>query len=309
MKKVLKIILGIFLVLVLGLLGILTFEIEKNITNLTPQEETIKNERDFLDKYNINLKDFKNTYDYKEEIVDNNEEDYKFKTMSYNLEKSDELFIFIHPLGGTGHIMDPICKIFLDKGYGCITYDQRNSGNHPKDKNTFGIKEKNDLIELIGYLKKNYPKKEINIFAVSYGANTFLQAYPQIKDNINLIVLDSPMSNGEAMIDEGFMEVSKETGIPFDILKGLGNFGSRLLDGFSYKEANGLMKVKEINNPILIISNRDDRVISFDQSMDIYNKSKDKKELILSKSKHAEMYFNETEKYIESIYKFLEENK
>ncbi|MDD7462987.1 MAG: alpha/beta fold hydrolase [Anaerococcus sp.] len=305
MKKILKIILGIVLVLLLGFSVFLSYEINSAVTNLTSQEDTVKNTEKFLDQHDFDLEEFRSTYNYKEETIKNTVDDYDFKISTFNLDQAGDVFIFLHGMGGGGDTMDPLAKIFLDKGYSSIVYDQMNSGSHPIKKNAFGVKEKNDLISLIDYIKENYPNKKINLFAESYGASTVLQAYMDVKDKINLIILDSPMSRGEEMIDPGFKQSQEETGLPWKVAKFLGNMGSRVLEGYSYKDTNSIDKIDKITNPILIISAKDDEVTSFGQAQAVYDKASDKRELLLSKSDHAEMFFNENERYLKGIDDFL----
>lgn len=305
MKKALKIILGIILVVVIGFSVYLSKEINSYLTNLTSQEETIKNTKNFLKKYNYDLEDFRNTYGYKSDKVRNTEDDYDFNISTFNMDKGKDVFILVHALGGAGDTMLPIAKIFLDKGYSCIVYDQMNSGNHPIKKNTFGIKEKNDLINLVDYIKKDYPDKKINVLGVSYGANTILQAYTYIKDSINLIILDSPMSKGEEMIDVGFAQSEEETGLPAGVSKFLGNISSKVIEGYSYKDTNGIDKVDKITNPILLISGKEDKVAPISQAQAVYDKASEKREFLNSNSGHAEMFFKENERYTQGIYDFL----
>ncbi len=305
MKKILKIILGIVLVLLLGFSVFLSYEINSAVTNLTSQEDTVKNTGKYLDQHDFDLEEFRSTYNIKEETIKNTVDDYDFKISTFNMDQAGDVFIFLHGMGGGGDTMDPLAKTFLDNGYSSIVYDQMNSGSHPIKKNAFGVKEKNDLISLIDYIKENYPNKKINLFAESYGASTVLQAYMEVKDKINLIILDSPMSRGEEMIDPGFKQSEKETGLPWKVAKFLGNMGSRVLEGYSYQDTNSIDKIDKITNPILIISAKNDQVTSFDQAQAVYDKASDKRELLLSKSDHAEMFFNENERYLKGIDDFL----
>src|SRR5699024_2719798 len=108
-----------------------------------------------------------------------------------------------------------------------------------------------------------------------------------IKDEINMIILDSPMSDGNHFIDQGLSEAAKANNIPFDFLKSLGSMGSKILEGYSYSELNALDKIDVIDNPILIISNPDDQVTPHSQALAIEEKAVGKKMLLLSNSKHT----------------------
>lgn len=306
MKKVFKAIISIILILLVGFSIYLAYQINSNVTNLVSQEATIENEKNFLNKYHINLENFRENNKYKKEMVKNEKEDYSFQIDTYNLQEKDKVFIFLHAMGGTGNTTIPICKEFLDRGYACITYDQRNSGLHPKKKNTMGIKEKDDLISLINHLKKEYPKKEINIFAISYGGQTFLQAYPSIKNHINKIILDSPVANAQELIEIVMKETEEEVGLPYQFMLKLGDLASNIAEDYSYEDTNSIKKIDSIDNPILVIASKNDEVVPFSQAKSIYDKASGKKILLESESKHADMFFAEKDRYMEGIDEFLE---
>ena len=177
------------------------------------------------------------------------------------------------------------------------------------EKNTMGIKESEDLISLVSYIKGTYPEKNINIFAGSYGTHTALMAYNTIQDQVNMLILDSPMANGGTYLDLGFREAADETGMPLGLLKFLGNFGSLLRDGYSYKDINALDKISVIDNPVLIFSNEEDDMTPHADAVDIYNKVEANKKMVLSHSEHTKMYMDEKDAYLEAIDQFLEENK
>ncbi len=305
MSKALKIILTIVMVLLLGFFSFLSYQINKSVTNIISQEETLKNERKFLQTYDIYSDDFKKNYAYRKEIVTNDKDSYDFSIDTYELDGKRDIFIFIHGMGGTGETMIPHSQIFLERGFSAVLYDQRNSGTHPVKKNNMGVGEKGDLINVVYYLKEKYPDRKINIFAESYGAHTFLHGYEQIKDKIQLVILDSPMANGEEFIDQGLKEASNQTSIPFGLMKFLGNIGSKVIEGYGYKETNGLLTFDKIDNPILIITNKEDSVTPFTHAQSIFDKSGERKVMMLSESGHTQMYFNDREKYIKGIEDFL----
>lgn len=306
MKKVLKIVLSIIVALVLASSLYLAHMINSMVTDPVSQEETLVNEKKFLDKYQIDLEDFNKRYKEKEETVKNSVEDYNFNISTYNMKDGKDLFVLIHGMGGTGATMAPIAQIFMDRGYSTIFYDQRNAGHHPMKDSAFGAKEKDDLVSTIAYIKDKYPDKKINIFGESYGANTFLLAYPQIKDYINLIVLDSPMSSGEKMLESVFKISEEQSGMPLSMIKFLGNLGFKIWEGITYKDTNGIDKIDLIDRPILIITSKDDEVVDYSQAEAIFDKSGVDRQMILSKSDHADMYFNENDRYKKVINEFLD---
>lgn len=295
----------IILVLLLGFGGFIAYQTNQAVTHLTSEEQTRKNESEFLNQFDTDDKSLKKTYGYEQIKIKNSKEDYEFLVDSYGRDPAKDLFILIHGLGGTGRTMLPYAEIFLERGYDCMMYDQQNSGQHPVLKNNMGMGEKQDLIDLIHYVRETNPRQEIHIFAESYGAETLLLAYPDIKDEINMIILDSPMSDGNHFIDQGLSEAAKANNIPFDFLKSLGSMGSKILEGYSYSELNALDKIDVIDNPILIISNPDDQVTPHSQALAIEEKAVGKKMLLLSNSKHTEMYKDEKDRYLEGIDKFL----
>lgn len=112
MKKALKIILSIALVLILGFSVFISYQINSIVTNLTPQEETNKNLVIFLENHDFDLEEFKNSYSYHTGKVRNTVNDYDFEIFTFNMDQGGDVFVFLHGMGGTGHTMDPLAKIF-----------------------------------------------------------------------------------------------------------------------------------------------------------------------------------------------------
>lgn len=304
-RKILSRFLWLVLVLIFVFLAFLGFQTMSSVTNLVPQDETIANQNLFIEQHDLDIDEFRAEYQYKPLTITNEVDSYDFQADSFNLEPGKDIFVMIHGLGVTAETLYPHSEIFLQRNFSVVLYDQRNSGDHPVSKNNMGIKEKDDLISVVNYLQQHYPEARINIFAESYGAHTFLHAYDAIKDKINLVILDSPLANGEALIYDGIDEAVEQIPIPSGLVRSLGNISTRLFEGYSYEDTNGIKGIDQITNPILIISNENDSVTPFSHAKSIYNKSSEDRTLLLSESKHSEMFFNETDKYIEAIDQFL----
>ena len=126
MKKKILIILITLLAIVLAAGIFLSIEIDKNTTNLIPQEKTRESGENFFKALSFDKEEFLKSYDHEEFKIKNEIEDYEFTIETFDIDKDNDVFIFIHGLGGNGMTMYPYAQIFLERGFGAIVYDQAN---------------------------------------------------------------------------------------------------------------------------------------------------------------------------------------
>ncbi|EOL41576.1 hypothetical protein RV11_GL000951 [Enterococcus phoeniculicola] len=111
-------------------------------------------------------------------------------------EQSEQIIIFLH--GGPGSGYAPLRKIpafkELEKQYLCFYFDQRSSGNSLYPTHVKMTKKElvDDVIQMISYVKKKFPKKQLYLFGGSFGGSLALHTIQQFSDDIQGLILSCP---------------------------------------------------------------------------------------------------------------------
>ncbi|WP_414050225.1 alpha/beta hydrolase [Macrococcus animalis] len=312
MKRVKRIVITLVTLLVLLFLAFnifIAYNYSSSISNLIPAKETQKNKYTYLTKHNFDYKTFEKQNDIQSFNIQSTFEDHQIPVAHINKKQSKGNVILLHGLGGTKETVYPIAEMFLKMGYTTFMYDQRNSGDNTAPSNTFGIKESKDLIDIVRYVNDKQKAEKTIIWGESFGGATTAFASPKLNDQIDTIILDSPMSNGKKMIDKNVAPISKETGMPLAYLNALGSIGFKVTQGIWFNDLDASQALKKSTTPILIMHSKTDKIIDYQDGVDLYQASRaNKKELYEIKgSKHTEFIFDHPKTYQKVVTQFIEE--
>ncbi len=193
------------------------------------------------------------------------------------------------------------------KGFNVFTFDFRNSGISEGDKTTIGIKEKDDLLGAIKYVK-SIGGKHIVLMGFSMGASTAIHAAAENAD-VEAVIADSPFADLDAYLKDNLSVWSSLPKVPFNdtilfILKFIAN-----LDPKTMVPKKDIQSVAP--RPVMLIHGKDDDAIPIKNSEEIYEAyTQINKENItfwkVDGAKHVGSYEKNTEEYIKNIYDFLE---
>ncbi|HOV25131.1 MAG TPA: alpha/beta hydrolase [Pseudobacteroides sp.] len=193
------------------------------------------------------------------------------------------------------------------KGFNVFTFDFRNSGISEGDKTTIGIKEKDDLLGAIKYVK-SIGGKHIVLMGFSMGASTAIHAAAENAD-VEAVIADSPFADLDAYLKDNLSVWSSLPKVPFNdtilfMLKFIAN-----LDPKTMVPKKDIQSVAP--RPVMLIHGKDDDAIPIKNSEEIYEAyTQINKENItfwkVDGAKHVGSYEKNTEEYIKNIYDFLE---
>ncbi len=308
MKKVGRnIILGLFILIIIGAIGISIFigkAVFDGYTNAVSREETIRNSQEFKKDYDNLVKNYK-----LEKIdIENQDLDHKIPAIFAKKAGNKNIAVLVHGMGGTKETVAPIMKTFLDLGYDVLAYDQRNSGENSADYNTFGVLEANDARAVIDNIKEKYPDGKVVLWGESMGALTSLIAAGKDSSNIDYLILESPVSNSLTMIEDEMRDIAKEQGIPLDYLVRMGDWYSKLKLGYNFADMDGTTYMKNIIIPTLITNSNADTLTPPYMAEDLYKAKKDSKKerITIDGYKHATFAYEDRGGYKKIVKDFLE---
>ena len=180
---------------------------------------------------------------------------------------ADCAIIFAHGWSSTWAGMLKFVPVFEDCGCDLVLYDHRGHGESGNAYPTAGIREKEDLLLVNQWVKKelNLTSKQIGWVGASWGAATVLQA-GATEEDVAFIVADSPYQDWYSAI---FERAIKEYGDGIHVftyaVMGLVNWRAEV----DYEEASPLALASEITEPILLIHSQADSSTNSQQSVNI----------------------------------------
>ena len=185
-----------------------------------------------------------------------------------------------------------------------LIIDQRAHGNSGGHNITFGIKEKDDILNWIRYCENRFGNnKKIILVGVSMGAASVLMCADEIKnENVVALIVDSPYSSPKDIIKS----VTKKMKLipcliyPFIYLSAL------IFAKINLHKTSALKAVKNIKIPTLIIHGKSDSLVPYSMSEKIKNTNKKYVELhLFENAEHGISYIENPVKYNEIVSEFL----
>lgn len=176
---------------------------------------------------------------------------------SVNQSKSAILLLHGYP-ADKGDILP--ATAFLQKAYNLLYLDFRYFGKSEGKYSTIGVKETQDVLAAVNYLKSRGMEK-IGTWGFSMGAAAALMTLPQANE-INAVVSDTSYANLELMAREVFRQVPGLN----RLIAGLMRQAVKVILKIDIREQSPLKSVAETQIPILFIHSRSDDVIPFRQA-------------------------------------------
>ena len=119
---------------------------------------------------------------------------------AYRLEaKTDQpvaVAVLVHGLFRSSLELEPVAKVLRDHGCECWLVDQRNHGQSGRAPFTGGLRESDDVVAVVDYLRKQPGRAEtpLVMFGVSLGTIAVSLALPRI-DDVGGVILDAPIDD------------------------------------------------------------------------------------------------------------------
>ncbi len=190
--------------------------------------------------------------------------------------------------------------LFLNKEYNLLLFDFRYYGKSQGSYTTFGLKEQNDVLAAITYLKlRGY--NEIGILGFSMGAATGLMAAEKTQD-IKAIVSDSAFANLDIMFGKEKFNVPLK-----ELFLSATRLISKTLINLDPREVSPMDSVKNYDTPILIIHSEIDDYIDVNNAYLINNNAINPELWIIKDkdAKHGLEYNVVKEEYEEKVLEFF----
>lgn len=223
-------------------------------------------------------------------------------------EANDRYVIIAHGAGGERNCVLPVVEIFLRNNINAVTYDQRGSGDSEDPCVTFGIKEKNDVECLVDFVKKELKAKEVYVLGQSMGGATvaLYAATEHAKENVDVIILDSPVPGMELTLKYMFMENYGMDETSAEYIIDCGSLYSKIIDKMSFKEGDTIEKMKDNRCKTLVILSEQDEICLPSDVENLYNNIvSDEKELVRLDNSHIEGSIRHIEEYESALMNFI----
>lgn len=217
--------------------------------------------------------------------------------------------VLIHGHGMTLESMYPIAEFLLDNDINVVLYDQRGHGENTAKTVTFGYYEKDDLIDVVDYVKSNMSKKNsIGVLGQSMGAATagFYSGTEHAKDNIDFMILDCPYNNMESIVKTTAIRRGYSK-IGLNLILKLGSIANKVHMKFSYSDMNVAQAVGSSSVPTLVYESRYDKTCPYYMAEEVFEgiKHKKKGKIMFNESEHIRGFYKEKDKYIRTLLDFV----
>ncbi|MBM31537.1 MAG: hypothetical protein CL764_01635 [Chloroflexi bacterium] len=267
----------------------LAFQVKINLPETNPEE------------YNIEFEEI--------EFFSNEEEEITLRGWWIPTANSKGTIIWIHGLDANreGEKMELISEIH-SLGFSVLTFDLRGHGYSDEAPLGLGLREKNDVLGAIQYLKENKNIHNVGVMGLSYGAVIGILAAEETNSIVGVFA-DSPYYNIPELLAK---EVSDRTPIP-KFIANLLKFGiiksSIILQGINIEDIAPQDTVSNLNFPIIIVHCENDERIPVSHSDVISSNSPKKSEYQKFEicEEHGKAYEGNKDTYMKYFKEYFDE--
>lgn len=307
-KKLIITILAILLAIFIGFTLFIGSQVFNGFTNMVSREETLIDEQSYEQEFEY----FAKGKDVHYITFPSSKYRHNIPAIMVNQAGNKNMAVLVHGMGGTGKSLAHIMDMFLNLGYNVLAIDQRNSGNNQAPYNTFGVLESYDILDAIDIAKKEIGEDgKIVLWGESYGGASSAIAAGRNDENIDYLILESPLADSNEFLDKELGEIEQEQGIPASYMRFAGNIYTFLKLHFSFADIDASKFIKNVEKPVLITNADEDTVTPPHMGESLYKAiTHNKKEIFTAKGyKHAEFPRKESDEYKNIVANFLNEYK
>lgn len=221
--------------------------------------------------------------------------------------------VLVHGHGMDKVSMYPIADTLVKNKINVVLYDQRLHGENTAKYITFGYYEKDDLEDVINFVKTNMSRKnKIGALGQSMGASTLgiYTGTEHAKNNLDFAILDCPYNNMKSIVyrtgkRQGF------SGKALDPLIFLGDIGARIFFGFSYNDVDVVKSISNSAIPTLLYNVKNDETCPYYMADEVYDgiKHNNKEKIQFESCGHINGFYKNNDIYMESLLKFVSKYK
>lgn len=219
-------------------------------------------------------------------------------------EKNNKFVVIAHGHTYTHHGSIKYARMMFEEGFNVIIYDQRYHGNSGGNNTTLGFYEKYDLFDIITHIQKEFGEDILlGTYGESMGGATILYEQ-EIDSRVKFCISDCSYSNFKTFLFERLSKYHLPRFSYYFI-----NFFVKIIASFSIDDLTPIRSIKNSTIPILFIHGKQDTLISYKHSLEMYESYNGDKKIFLANNNatHAFSYFSDTEEYKENVKAFLRE--
>lgn len=196
-------------------------------------------------------------------------------------------------------------RIFYDRGWNVLMYDQRRHGKSEGKYSTYGYYEKKDLdIWVKWIIKRNGTDGLLGLHGESMGAATVLQ-YADINKYVDFIIADCAYSNMNELMK---YKIKEQTKLPIFPMLQFVQIKSIIRAKFRFKDVSPIDSVRDRDIPVLFIHGKEDTFVPTYMSEEMYKVKKGIKKIYIAEGAvHACSIEIDREQYEENVWEFIEE--
>lgn len=176
------------------------------------------------------------------------------------------ILVFVHGIGAYKEAYLNEVLTYTTLGYDCFIYDQRAHGQSGGRYCTYGFYEKQDLLDVINYLKDMGYQESIGLWGRSLGGAVVLQTLPLTAD-VGYAIVESTFGDLRTIV---YDYQRLWLGINF---KWLGDYALNRAEKIAFFEADSVRPATsalKVDQPVLLIHGTNDQRISIDYGKEIY---------------------------------------
>ena len=191
-------------------------------------------------------------------------------------------------------------NMYLDLGFNCIVYDLRGHGENEPTFTTYGIREGQDIAELVTDTRSRYGVSRLGLHGESLGAASTITSL-KYKPEIDFVVADCGFSDIDNVLREGYKNANVPT-----FLVDMADIGARLRYHYSLKKMRPIDSLDDNEIPVLFIHGSEDNFILPKNSEDMSRRTCGYSELhFIEGAGHAESVLVSPDIYAETVSGYL----
>ena len=212
--------------------------------------------------------------------------------------------LYLHGVGDNKCAGIPLAKIFHDHGFNVFLYDSRAHGMSGGKYCTYGYHEKFDVRLAIDFcIKKWNIKEKIGLFGTSMGAAIAVQA-AAIEPRISAVVAEGCFTNLRTITVDYQKRLLR---IPWHFLRNFVMKRSEYLAHFRHRDISPMQSLAAVHVPILFIHGKNDSLIRYQYSEELFAVASEPKELyLIDDANHGNIHQVAQREYEERVVGFFE---
>ena len=192
-----------------------------------------------------------------------------------------------------------------DNGFNVLLINQRAHFESGGRTITFGVKERYDCLDWIGYIRERFGEDTpVLLMGLSMGAAVVLMAGGlDLPSNVKGIFADCGYTSPKEILQT----VIKQMKLPVRISYFFVRISAILFGGFDPEEASAKEALKNCKVPVLIIHGEADDFVPCQMSYDNYDACASRKEIItIPGAGHGMSYCIDSKAYVDAVQKFID---